>query len=259
MTARTAPRIFIVGAGRAGRSLAAAWRAADVEVIRLRRRGASWRGLRRATVVVVAVRDAELRSALAEICAAPLMAGAVILHTSGALDPGSALAPLRGAGHPAGTFHPIVPLADATRAPALLRGAWIGIDGDRGARRAARALAAALGARTLVIPAGDRALYHAAAVFGANFPVVLVAVAERLMQRSGVGSRAARAAVRALLRATTDNLAHADPARALTGPAARGDRATIARHVAVLAGQRPVADAYRALSRLARQLVSPAR
>ncbi len=259
MMARAAPRVFIVGAGRAGRSLARAWRAAHVDVTHVRRRGGAWRRLSRSTVVIVAVRDAELPATLRELRAAPLAAGAVILHTSGALDPHAGLAPLRRAGHPAGTFHPIVPLAHPTRAARRLRGAWIGIDGDPGARRAARALAAALGARVLVIPAGDRALYHAAAVFAANFPVVLAAVAERLMRRSGIDPRTARAVVYTLLRATVENLAGANPARALTGPAARGDRASIARHIAALKGERPVADAYRALSRLAGQLVSPAR
>lgn len=255
---RIVPRVFIVGAGRAGRSLAQAWREHGIPVVGVRRRGAPWRGLRDATVVVVAVRDSQLPAALQEIATAPLRPGAVVLHTSGALDPAAALGRLRRLGHPAGTLHPIVPLARPARAAARLAGAWIGVEGDAPAVRVARSLAAALGARCLRIPAGERVRYHAAAVMAANFTVVLAAVARRLLAEAGVPAAQARGAVFALLRATVANLAETDAARALTGPAVRGDTSTIARHVAALASDRAVADAYRAMTRLARQLVSPA-
>jgi len=205
--------------------------------------------------VVVAVRDRELPAALAELAAAPLPRRSVVLHTSGAVDATAAAAPLRAAGHAVGTFHPLVPLADPTQAADRLRGAWVGIEGDPRATRVARTLARALGAHVLPIPHAARAAYHAAAVIASNFPVVLAAVAQDVMQRSGVPRTMARRAVHELQRATIENLAGAEPARALTGPVARGDAAVVADHEAALAVDPLVADAYRVLSRLAQRLV----
>jgi predicted short-subunit dehydrogenase-like oxidoreductase (DUF2520 family) len=252
-------RVFIVGRGRVGRSLARALRSVGVDVVGLRRRGGSWRALSRASVVVIAVRDRELAAALAEVAAAPLLPGTVVLHTSGGVDATASVTPLRRAGHPAGTFHPLVPLADPVAAADRLRGAWIGIEGDPRAVRVARSLARALGAHMLPIPDAARAAYHAAAVIASNFPVVLAAVAQDVMQRSGVPRTVARRAVHELQRAAIENLADAEPARALTGPVARGDAAVVAEHAAALANDPLVADAYRVLSRLALRLVTTSR
>ncbi|HEY0969883.1 MAG TPA: DUF2520 domain-containing protein, partial [Gemmatimonadales bacterium] len=194
-------RVFVLGAGRAGRSLAAALAAAGRPVVGLHGRrppesgpraatagetAESWGELRGtrisdADVVLVTVRDSELEAALGQLTAAPLEPRAVVLHASGATDPGG-LGALREAGHPAGTFHPLVPLSDPARGAELLRNAWIGVDGDGEATSAARELAAAVGARVLEIPAGARPAYHAAAVFASNFPVVLAAAATSLLR-----------------------------------------------------------------------------
>jgi predicted short-subunit dehydrogenase-like oxidoreductase (DUF2520 family) len=124
------------------------------------------------------------------------------------------------------------------------------VDGDAAAEAAARGLAERLGAHALGIPAGARARYHAAAVFASNFPVVLAAVAERLLARAGVGAAEARPAVRHLLSSAAANLAAGDDAAlALTGPVARGDVATVARHLAALADDAEADALYRTLAR----------
>jgi predicted short-subunit dehydrogenase-like oxidoreductase (DUF2520 family) len=226
-----------------------------------------------ADVVIVAVRDAQLDGALREI-AAPLRAPparspapdtartphgaasrAVVLHVSGSATP-QALADLRALGHPAGTFHPLVPIAEPARAGDRLRGAWIGLDGDSPAIEAGRVLARHLGASTLVIPAGEKARYHAAAVFASNFPAVLAAMAGELMRATGVSTSDARSAVTALLRASVENLHDGDPVSVLTGPIARGDAATVRAHLAALAGDERVMTVYRALSTAAVDLLS---
>ena len=58
-----------------------------------------------------------------------------------------------------------------------------------------------LGARVLEIPAGEKARYHAAAVIASNFPVVLLAMATRLLTLSGIQENSARGALSALLSA----------------------------------------------------------
>jgi predicted short-subunit dehydrogenase-like oxidoreductase (DUF2520 family) len=253
-----------MGAGRAGLSLARAFRASGVEVAGVHGRhnpggpdgvsvGALPPALERARVVLVAVRDAQLDDALRELLAAELPSGAVVLHASGSAEP-ETLATVRAAGHPAGTFHPLVPLADPARAVEALSGAYIGIDGDEKARAVARALAERLGAQVVEIPAGGKAPYHAAAVIASNFPIVLLGIAERVLIEAGIPASSAAGAARSLLRQAVRNIESGDAARALTGPIVRGDAATVRKHLHALASDPEALEAYRALSVVALEL-----
>lgn len=251
-------RVFVLGAGRAGRGLARALRLGGVDVVGLHGRhtgdiqdhvtvGALPAALGDATTVLVTVRDAQLDAALNELAQAPLGADAVVLHASGSADP-PALAELRSRGHAAGTFHPLVPLADPDRAPAILRDAWIGLDGDDAARARGRALAAALGAHTLDIPAGRKPLYHAAAVLVSNFPPVLLALGERAMAEAGLPRDLARQALLPLWTAAAENARAAAFPASLTGPAVRGDLETIRANMEALAGDPTAQEVYRVVT-----------
>jgi predicted short-subunit dehydrogenase-like oxidoreductase (DUF2520 family) len=276
---RAAPSIFVIGAGRAGLGIAQAVRDAGGRVTGVHGRrprdgddaeritaGPLPSAIGEAGVVLVAVQDAALDGALAPVAerarAGALAAGAVVLQASGSAQP-EGFAPLRALGVACGTFHPLVPLAVPAHAPGLLQGAWIGLDGDAAAEEAGRALAALLGAHALRIPPGEKGRYHAAAVFASNFPIVLAAIAERLLAGAGVEGEEARPAVRHLLSSAAANLARGDDAAlALTGPVVRGDDATVRRHLDALAAD-PGADvAYRVLARealaLARAAGAPA-
>ena len=254
--------VFVLGAGRAGRSLARAFVIAGIDVVGLHGRhaepfakppisaGPLPASLGRATVVLVTVRDAQLGGALRQLAAATLAPRAVVLHASGATDPPEAVA-LRDGGHPVGTMHPLVPLADPSRAPQMLRDAWIGIDGSPEAIRVATELTERLGAHALTIPPGEKPRYHAAAVFAANFPVVVAALAERLLMESGVAEREARSATLALMAAALSNLETGRPHDVLTGPIARGDVESVKGHLAALASDATALAAYVTLSRAA--------
>ena len=256
--------IFVMGAGRAGIGLARAFRAAGAEVAGVHGRhaaggpdgvsvGALPASLARAAVILVTVRDAQIDAALRELLAAGLEPGAVVLHASGSAEP-AALEEVRGAGHPAGTFHPLVPLSDPARAAEALAGAYIGIDGDDGARGVSRTLAGQLGARTLEIPAGEKSRYHAAAVIVSNFPAVLLSLGERVLREAGIPRDQAVGAARSLLRVAAGNMDSGDAARALTGPIVRGDAETVRRHVRALASDPAALALYRSLSLAAIEL-----
>ena len=257
----SAPSVFILGAGRAGTSLARALGEAGVTIAGLHGRhagagppavssGAIPASIARGAIILVAVRDAQMEAALTEIRSASLAPGAVVLHLSGSGDP-AGLGALRAAGHPAGTFHPLLPLADPAMAGPMLRTAYIGVDGDAEAESAGRQLAASLGAKVLRIPAGEKARYHAAAVFAANFPVVLSALAAELLRDSGVAPEEAWPAVVALMQAAAANIQTTAPEGALTGPLRRGDAETVRLHLCALRDELPILAAYIALSRAA--------
>jgi predicted short-subunit dehydrogenase-like oxidoreductase (DUF2520 family) len=252
------PRVFVVGAGRAGRALAHAMRVGGVDVVGMHGRraaidithGAYPPALTTASAVLVTVRDAELNGVLRDLLSASIASDAVVLHASGTSEPPS-LDELRAQGHACGTFHPLLPLTDPTRATEQLKRAWIGIDGDERARVASRELAAAIGARVVEIPAGEKARYHAAAVIASNFPVVLLAMATQLLTSVEIPDDAARGALGALLTATAENLGAMTPAAALTGPVARGDADTVRSHLVALADAPEILEMYRVMSRAA--------
>lgn len=261
-------RVFVLGAGRAGTGLTRAFRMSGIPVVGLHGRhvhegpdpvtaGTIPATIATATVVLVAVRDAQIDDALRELLEAPLAPDAVVLHASGSAEP-AMLDQVRAHGHAAGTFHPLVPIADPLRAPQQLCGAWVGIDGDERAKTASRDLAAALGCHVFDIPPGQKARYHAAAVIVSNFPAVLLATGDRVLAETGIPAEAAEQALRALFLAAIGNLRRQHGAVSLTGPILRGDVDTIRRHLVALADDPGALEVYRSLSRALVDLASDA-
>jgi predicted short-subunit dehydrogenase-like oxidoreductase (DUF2520 family) len=233
-------RLRIIGGGRAGRALALALTQAGWRVDRVLGRDDDLSGAAvGADLLVIATPDV----AVAEVAAAvrPDPDGAVVAHLAGSLGL-DVLAPHRRTA----AIHPLVALPTAELgAERLVGGIWFAVAGDRMVRR----VVDDLGGRWFEIADTDRAAYHAAAVIASNHVVALLGQAERVASSAGVPFEA----YLDLVRATLDNVAELGPAEALTGPAARGDWATIDRHLAALDPSEH--DAYRAMVALARRLV----
>ena len=253
-------RVFIIGPGQVGRGLVRAFRTSEVEVVGLHGKrpsglatssGALPEAMSSANVVMLSVRDPQLDEALEEVIAATksglVERGTVVLHTSAIAEP-QGLRALSDAGFPGGTFHPLVPFSDPEVSAQLLRGGWIGIDGDNAAKSTARRLAGHVGARTLDIPPGKKAAYHAAAVISSNFPVVLASVAGHLLHDIGVPDATAYQAVESLMRGALTNMKQTLPDDALTGPVMRGDADTVGKHLRALKEHERALEVYRALS-----------
>ena len=104
--------------------------------------------------------------------------------------------------------------------------------------------------RPFRVDACDRVRYHAAACVASNHLVALLGQVERLAAHAGVPLEA----FLPLVRGTVENVADLGPAAALTGPVARGDLETVARHLDELPDDER--DAYRALVVEARRLTA---
>ena len=215
--------ITVVGAGRLGTALAAALRAAGVEV-----RGPLGRGLAiEADAILLCVPDSEISGAAAAVAGAAPLVG----HTSGA----TGLSALEPAGAAAFGLHPLQTFAGG-EPPERFRGAGCAVAGSTpSALDAAAALAARVGMRPFPITDGDRPAYHAAASIASNFLVTLQAAAEEAAAAAGIEPADARALLAPLVRATVEDWAALGPERALTGPVARGDEATVAAQRTALA------------------------
>jgi len=261
------PVIGLIGPGRAGVGLALALAEAGYTVRLHGRRTKRVPALLTLTVgdgtappawisdvriVILAVRDDGIRP-LAEALAAARAIGPdhVVLHLSGAQGQ-EALGPLVTTRAALGSLHPLQTIVEPELASARLKGAWAAVEGMPRAVEAGERLAQDLGMRPFRIATKAKPIYHAAAVFASNYLVVVEAVAQRLMRHAGLTDADAWAVLRPLVEGTLENLSRAEPRDALTGPVARGDTATIVRHLESLA----VDDAtlYRALGRAALEL-----
>jgi predicted short-subunit dehydrogenase-like oxidoreductase (DUF2520 family) len=246
--------VAIIGAGRMGRGLAAALEEAGVDA-RLLGRGDPTDEVRRASLILIATPDDAIGDVAADLAREPTVAEhQVVLHLSGLLDR-LALQALAFTGAGLGSFHPVQSIADPATAPDLLRGAYVGLEGDERALAAGEWLARALGMRPVRLAPGAKPAYHAGAVVASNYAVVLAAVAEQLARRAGVPASDAASLYLPLMRGTVANLEQG-PTAALTGPIRRGDAATVRRHLAALSPQERAL--YRELGRVALRLAREA-
>lgn len=233
-----APRLRIVGPGRAGSALATALSRAGWRVVGMVGRGQDLAGVGEgADLVVIATPDAAIAEVAAAIEPRP---EPVVAHLAGSLG-----LDVLGEHPRVGALHPLVALPDAELGAARLAGAWFAVAGDPLVQRAA----ADLGGRWFEVADDDRAAYHAAAVVASNHLVALLGQVDRIAGGIGVPGEA----YLALAAATLGNVATLGPAAALTGPVARGDWATVARHLAAIDPSERAA--YVAMAAAARRLV----
>ena len=226
----------LVGPGRAGRSLASALVDIGYDLRGVLGRGddltAAATGV---DVLIIATPDGAVERVAAAVTP---VASTVVLHLSGALGL-DVLGPHRRRA----SLHPLMPLPSAEVGRVRLRsGITFAVAGDPMATRLGRAL----GGRCVDIDDSRRAAYHAAACIAANHLVAVLGQVERVAAAAGLGVDA----FLPLAATALQDVADLGPAAALTGPAARGDETTLARHRAALAPEEvPGYDAGVALVR----------
>jgi pantoate--beta-alanine ligase len=231
------PTLRVIGAGRAGSSVEEALRRAGWTVLPTLHHGDGLRGAAAGCdLLVLAVPDAAVVEVAAKVDPVPTT---TVAHLAGSLGP-DALAPhLRRA-----ALHPVVALSDPATGADRLAGAWFGVAGDP----LALEVVAALGGRAFEVADDDRAAHHAACAMAANHVTALLGVVERVVDRAGLPLAPYADLAAGAVAAVADR----GPARALTGPVARGDWGTVQAHLDALAeADRP---AYLALAAEAARL-----
>ena len=240
--------LSIIGAGRAGGALAGAARASGVEV-RVAGRGDVADACDGATAALLCVADEDIDEACEQVVDAgvPPYVG----HVSGA-TPLIVLGPASDAGAEAFSLHPLqtIPEPDTD-----LRGAPCAVSGFSPAGlEFARELADRLGLRPFPLDDTARTAYHAAASIASNFLVALEESATELLEEAGVEE--ARELLAPLVLRSAANWSERG-ADALTGPIARGDEATVERHLAELRERAPqLVPLYEALAERTRALAA---
>lgn len=173
--------------------------------------------------------------------------GQAVVHCSGA-DSLDSLEPAREVGAQVGGFHPLQTFASVDHAIQNLPGSTFALETDGDLLETLKQMASALDGNWIRLKAGDKVLYHAAAVLACNYLVTLVKLATDLWQVFGVSTPEATRALMPLLRGTLNNLENVGLPNCLTGPIARGDLGTIGKHLAALEKSAPaLVSTYREL------------
>jgi predicted short-subunit dehydrogenase-like oxidoreductase (DUF2520 family) len=272
------PTLNLIGAGRVAQTLATLWHRQgqfaiqDVlttslasaqsacAVIGSGEAVGSLQAMRPADVWMLGVTDAQIAGcaqSLADRFAPENLAkntAPIVFHCGGAQS-AAILSPLAALGWRVASAHCILSFASVNAAVPQFSGTPCALEGDAAACEALRTAFTAIGARCFDVASADKLLYHAAAVFATNFLPVLQSTAEDLWRSTGVPADHIPHLRESLLRNAVANITNLGPQAALTGPAARGDTAAIARQgAAVTAWDAPTGTAYTALSELALRL-----
>jgi len=225
------PALAVLGAGRAGTSIAHAAAVAGIDATLAGRDGAA-AACQDAAIALLCVPDGEIRTAAA-VAAAFVPPIRFVGHVSGAMGL-DALAAARERGAGAFGLHPLQTLPDGH---ADLAGAACAVSGnDAASLELATRLAEQLGMRPFAIADEHRAAYHAAASMASNFLIALEESAAELLAAAGVDEP--REILTPLVLQSAANWSERGR-EALTGPIARGDEATVVRHRAAIAEVAP--------------------
>lgn len=160
-------------------------------------------------------------------------AGQSVVHCSGATSV-DALEPAKQQGAMVGSIHPCQTFSGIDQAIANLPGSTFAIEAEEPLRGILKDIATTLNGDWVFLTAEDKALYHAAACIACNYFYTLVKLATDLWQNFGKSTAEATKAYLPLLRGSVNNIANVGFPGCLTGPIARGDLATIRKHLAAL-------------------------
>jgi 2-amino-4-hydroxy-6-hydroxymethyldihydropteridine diphosphokinase len=249
--------VAIIGAGRVGTALGVLLERAGHRVVAASGRDASRERVatflpntafadahdaaRGAAVVIVAVPDDHIAPMVDALAASgALRAGQAVIHVSGSTSL-RALDAAQQVGASVLALHPLQSFPDVQTGIDRLAGSGVAVtaatedDAAFGER-----LVRDIGATPFRLDDEVKPLYHAAAVFAANYLVTVEALAERIMRAAGVTEPLPL--LRALARTSFDRTFAIGPGAALTGPAVRGDVGTIDRNLRALASHAPEAS-----------------
>jgi len=164
--------------------------------------------------------------------------GQNVVHCSGAASI-DILEPAERSGAMVGSFHPCQAFASVDQAIENLPGSTFSIEAQSPLLDTLKDMASSIGCDWIVLKPGDKALYHAAAVFVSNYSVALLKVATDLFQNFDVPTAQATKVLMPLIQGNLNNMRNLGLPACLTGPIARGDVSTIKKHISALKERGP--------------------
>jgi len=173
--------------------------------------------------------------------------GQTVIHCSGA-NSTSVLSPARQAGCDVGCMHPCNSFASIQQSLENLPGSTFTLEAEEPVLSKLQKFVESLNGRWMKLREEDKALYHASVCIACNFFYTLVEIASDLWKHFDISQDDAVHAMMPILKGTMNNIENVGFPACLTGPIARGDVGTIAKHLAALEERQPdLVALYKAL------------
>jgi predicted short-subunit dehydrogenase-like oxidoreductase (DUF2520 family) len=171
----------------------------------------------------------------------------IVFHCSGVLS-SKLLLPLKEKGAVVASLHPLQSLASPDNAEKALRSIYFSLEGDAEACKVGEVIVKKLGSKVIQINAENKIFYHTAASMASNYLVTLLMLSCKIMEKGSIELKQAEKALLSLMRGTLENVALKGIHQSLTGPIIRGDEKTILLHLKALREMEPdIEKLYRAL------------
>ncbi len=194
---------------------------------------------RRAEILFIATSDGAIATVAQELAeAGSFKSGQLVLQMSGALT-SEVLRPAAEQGAICLSVHPLQSFAAVEQAINILPGSVFSIEGDPEGFPLGAQLVADLEGEFFYIDKQAKPLYHAGACVVSNYLVTLIDLGQRLFAAAGIPEDKAFTGLLPLIEGTLKNIGKLGIPQALTGPIARGDTATIEKHLATMEQKAP--------------------
>jgi predicted short-subunit dehydrogenase-like oxidoreductase (DUF2520 family) len=188
-------------------------------------------------IVLITTRDDQIEGACRELCQKSAFGpNHLVGHMSGA-HASLILSDAAELGAAIFSLHPLQAFAHEDKAVADLDATYFSLEGSDERLGSIEALLEKTGNRFFRIAPQHKQIYHLAACVLSNYLVTLMELGITALKESGIDPAEGFAAMRPLIEGTLANIARIGPAKALTGPIARGDATTISHHLDALDAQ----------------------
>jgi len=228
-------KVVIIGKGRVGRALGAAFSRNAIGCRIYPYRGTLPNRLPNADLLLLCCRDGQLSELVRRLEGTLFPPSLVVAHVSGGMGP-DVLVKLKPKCSGTAQLHPYCSILSSGH-PRAFRDVPFLVRGDRAAIAPIRRLLKVLGAKAVVLSRLDETRYHLSAALLANGTLALLSEASRLLEASGIPKRSSKYFVQSLLGSVLHNTIKHGINEALTGPVRRGDTTTLKRHFAVLGAE----------------------
>jgi predicted short-subunit dehydrogenase-like oxidoreductase (DUF2520 family) len=268
-----APRINIIGCGRAAGSLTRLWLQANAVTIG----GVSNRSAASSHLAVDKIGAGKAVNDIAEMESTDFwligtnddgiagvansiaqsrqdLRGSLVFHLAGrfGLD---ILQPLRNSGALLAALHPVRSLTDAQISLAGFAGTACVAEGSDAALSMLEPLFTSIGGIWLPVASIDRGLYHASVSVISNITKAVAWKAQKWQQKAGLPEQTAAVVTHQLLNSTMEDLFRSGAKQSITGPVVRGDTSTIEAHLEAIRATHPEdVEVYRVLARTVLEL-----
>lgn len=186
------------------------------------------------TIILITTRDDQIEGVCQALCQAQcITTGHLVGHMSGAHS-SLILQPAAQKGAAPFSLHPLQAFAHEDKALKDLPQTYFSLEGADPRIQHVETILKKLGNPYFTIKDQSKSLYHLSACMFSNYLVTLMAGAGDALAAAGIAPQEGFKAMLPLVEGTIANIVRLGPAKALTGPIARGDVTTVTQHLNAL-------------------------